>query len=69
MRATPSRIGYLWFLVSEFFDDLFYFTVGNLRNHIAPPAKVEKLSVGTVSRMPISRAAKAELRVPVDTLD
>ena len=65
MRATPSRIGYLWFLVSEFFDDLHYYTIGILRNHIAPPVKVEKHSSGTVSRVPIANAAKAELRVPV----
>ena len=69
MRATPSRIGYLWFLVCEFFDDLYYITVGSLRNNIAPPVKVEKHSLGTVSSMPIPNAAKAELRVPVDTLD
>ena len=42
MRATPHRMGYTWFLVTEVVDDLLHYPVSHLRGRPATAPKTQK---------------------------
>jgi len=42
MRATPHRIGYTWFLITEVVDDLLRFPISSLRGRPTTTPKTQK---------------------------
>ncbi len=62
MRASASRIGYVWLIANEVFEDLFYFAIGNLRNRFVSATGLGKLHPRAAFQGPCTEPSKLELR-------
>jgi hypothetical protein len=67
MRASPSRIGYIWFVCSEIFDDVFDLIIGSLRDRLYAAAKTRKLNMGAPSSMSDARVSRPKPEVQLRT--
>lgn len=61
MRAPASWIGYAWLIANEVFEDLFYLTIGNLRNRFVSATGLGKLYPRAAFRELSPEPSKPEL--------
>jgi len=67
MRASPSRIGYIWFVCSEIFDDAFDLIMGSLLDRLYAVAKAQKLNLEAPTSMSDARISKPKPGVQLRT--
>ncbi|MFC1847720.1 hypothetical protein ACFLXV_00195 [Chloroflexota bacterium] len=67
MRASPSRIGYIWFVCSEIFDDAFDLIIGSLRDRLYAAAKTRKLNLEAHSSKPAPKLLRPKPEVQLRT--
>lgn len=69
MRASASRIGYAWLIANEVFEDLFYLTIGNLRNRFLSATGLGKPYPRAAFRRPFPEPSNPELELRFRTTD
>jgi len=67
MRASASWIGYIWLIANEGFEDLFYLTIGSLRNRFVSATELRKLYSGAAFRGPLPEPSKPDLELRFTT--
>jgi hypothetical protein len=67
MRASPSRIAHIWLIVNDALEDLFYLTIGSLRNRFVFTTRMKKLYSRAAFRGPLPESSKPDLELRFTT--